>query len=92
MSQFGIQIRGRSRRLRLNYRTTAQNLAYAVGILEGEQWEALEEGQAADALEVKGNVSVRSGPRPDVLLAETESEEMTTAAEQIASWVQGEIP
>ena len=35
LSQFGIRIVGRSQRLTLNYRTTAQNLAYAITVLEG---------------------------------------------------------
>lgn len=35
LSRYGIQVRGRSRRLTLNYRTTAQNLRFAVSILTG---------------------------------------------------------
>lgn len=35
LSRFGFETRGRARRLTLNYRTTAQNLAWAVGVLEG---------------------------------------------------------
>lgn len=35
LSQFGIRIVGRSQRLTLNYRTTAQNLAYAISVLRG---------------------------------------------------------
>src|SRR5690625_2026744 len=33
LSKYGINIRGRSRRLTLNYRTTHQNLQFAVQIL-----------------------------------------------------------
>ena len=35
LGRYGIAIRGRSRRLKLNYRTTAQNLDFAVSILRG---------------------------------------------------------
>jgi superfamily I DNA/RNA helicase len=35
LGRYGIRIVGRSRRLTLNYRTTAQNLRNALGILEG---------------------------------------------------------
>lgn len=35
LGRYGIRIVGRSQRLKLNYRTTAQNLHYAVGILDG---------------------------------------------------------
>lgn len=37
LSHHGIDIRGRSRRLKLNYRTTAENLRYALGVLEGQE-------------------------------------------------------
>lgn len=36
LSKYGINIRGRSRRLTLNYRTTHENLRYAVGVLGGD--------------------------------------------------------
>ena len=38
LSRFGIKIVGRSRRLTLNYRTTAQNLHFAVGVLSGADY------------------------------------------------------
>ena len=43
LSQFGIRIVGRSQRLTLNYRTTAQNLQYAVGVLGGGSYIDLED-------------------------------------------------
>ena len=43
LSQFGIRIVGRSQRLTLNYRTTAQNLAYAINVLEGGKYVDLED-------------------------------------------------
>ncbi len=38
LSAYGIRIVGRSQRLTLNYRTTAQNLAWAVGVLSGGEF------------------------------------------------------
>lgn len=35
LSRFGSETRGRSRRLTLNYRTSRQNLAFAIGVIEG---------------------------------------------------------
>ncbi|NKZ71785.1 UvrD-helicase domain-containing protein [Rhodococcus hoagii] len=37
LGRYGINIVGRSRRLTLNYRTTEQNLRYALGILSGAE-------------------------------------------------------
>ena len=44
MSACGINVRGRSRRLRLNYRTTQEIRAWAVSILEGVSVDDLDEG------------------------------------------------
>ncbi|WP_068403110.1 UvrD-helicase domain-containing protein, partial [Kribbia dieselivorans] len=43
LGRLGIRIVGRSQRLRLNYRTTAQNLRYAVSVLAGTEYVDLEE-------------------------------------------------
>ncbi|MGH3621092.1 MAG: UvrD-helicase domain-containing protein, partial [Sciscionella sp.] len=37
LSHFGIDVRGRSRKLTLNYRTTRQNLAFALRVLGGDR-------------------------------------------------------
>lgn len=58
LSQFGIKIVGRSRRLTLNYRTTAQTLDYAMRILKGADYVDLEE-----AAETSGDyLSARTAP------------------------------
>ncbi|MGQ4549117.1 UvrD-helicase domain-containing protein [Dermabacteraceae bacterium P13077] len=47
LKHYGIEVRGRSRRLTLNYRTTAENLEYAMRILDGGDYAApLEDGEA----------------------------------------------
>ncbi len=60
LSSCGIDIRGRSRRLKLNYRTTEQIRRGAVAILEGTEIDDLD--GAADSM--KGFVSLRRGIAP----------------------------
>ena len=60
MSASGIDIRGRSRKLRLNYRTTDEIRRWAVAILEGVAVDDLDDG--LDSL--KGYTSLFRGPEP----------------------------
>ena len=75
LSRYGISIVGRSRRLTLNYRTTAQNLHYAMSVLEGGNYVDLE-----DAPEEARYRSARSGPKPVITVASTITEELDAAA------------
>ncbi len=61
LGRYGIKIVGRSRRLTLNYRTTAENLRYAMSVLDGGDYVDLE-----DAPEEMGYRSARFGPEPEV--------------------------
>ena len=83
LSQFGIRIVGRSQRLTLNYRTTAQNLGYAINVLEGGAYVDLEAGQESTA----GYRSARSGPVPQLIPCATLTEELDRAADLIRTWV-----
>lgn len=89
LSRFGIKIVGRSQRLTLNYRTTAQNLSYAIGLLRGVPIVDLEEGE-----ERSDNYrSARTGPEPRLLPYATLSDELDGAAELVRSWLDaGEAP
>jgi superfamily I DNA/RNA helicase len=59
----GINVRGRrSRRLRINYRTTDAIRRFSMATLQGETFDDMDEG-ADDA---RGEVSLRSGPAPIV--------------------------
>jgi superfamily I DNA/RNA helicase len=82
LGQYGIRIVGRSRRLTLNYRTTAQNLHYALRILQGADYLDLEE--TADT--VRDYRSARTGPTPRVLPCPSISSELDTAAAIITDW------
>lgn len=79
MAACGINVRGRSRRLRLNYRTTEQIRTWAVSILEGVSVDDLDEG--SDSL--RGYVSLLQGPKPDLVSCRSETEEL----DGIVSWV-----
>ncbi|WP_026365308.1 3'-5' exonuclease [Promicromonospora sukumoe] len=60
-ARLGIRLAGRSRRLTLNYRTTAQTLRYAVSVLGGESLVDMEN----DATSSLGYRSSRIGPPPE---------------------------
>jgi superfamily I DNA/RNA helicase len=83
LSQFGIRIVGRSQRLTLNYRTTAQNLAYAINVLRGGKYVDLEDAAESSS----AYRSARSGPMPQLIPCATLSEELDKAADLIRSWV-----
>ena len=63
MSASGINIRGRSRKLYLNYRTTEEIRRMAVAVLEGCEVDDLDEGVD----EVKRYKSLSHGPAPKTL-------------------------
>lgn len=83
LSHYGIQVRGRSRRLTRNYRTTRQNLDVAFGILDPGTYEDME-GQA----EEHHYVSPRSGPEPLLLHAADRADELSKAAELLTVWLE----
>ncbi len=62
LSQFGINIRGRSHRLKINYRTTEQVLHWATRLLGGAEVDDLDGGTDNTV----GYRSLYSGPEPEV--------------------------
>ncbi|MFN3474439.1 MAG: UvrD-helicase domain-containing protein [Blastomonas sp.] len=79
MSASGINVRGRSKRLRLNYRTTHEIRAWAVSILEGVSVDDLDDGK--DTL--RGYISVMRGASPDLVECRSEAEEL----DGLVAWV-----
>lgn len=87
LSRLGINIRGaRSSRLTLNYRTTAQNLHFAVSILEGADYRDLEEGQDSTA----GYTSARLGPNPRLVECASPADELDVVVDQVRKWLNQE--
>lgn len=83
LSRFGIKIVGRSRRLTLNYRTTAQNLHFAVGVLSGANYTDLEQGEE-DTSQYR---SARTGPAPELIACDNQTAELDTVATKIKGWL-----
>jgi len=84
----GIEIRGRSRRLKLNYRTTEQIRDRAVAILEGKEIDDLDGG--VDSL--KGYQSLRTGPEPEIRHFDGEAEEADYIVGKIRHWLDSGAP
>jgi superfamily I DNA/RNA helicase len=81
LSRLGINIVGRSRRLTLNYRTTAQNLRYAMSLLEGGSYVDLE-----DQPEETGYRSARVGPQPAIVSEPDPLTRLDHAATVLKDW------
>jgi mRNA-degrading endonuclease RelE of RelBE toxin-antitoxin system len=80
----GIEIRGRSKRLKLNYRTTEQIRTQAVAILEKVEVDDLDGG--VDSL--AGYRSLRGGPVPVIHLCERPEEEERVIIETLSHWLE----
>jgi superfamily I DNA/RNA helicase len=83
LASLRISVRGRSRRLSLNYRTTAEILAWAVPLLGTEPVTGLD-GEVDSLL---GYRSPMHGPRPQRRLAAARAEEFNLLAERVRSWI-----
>lgn len=62
LGKAGVRVVGRSRRLRVNYRTTEQIRRFAVALLEGVHVDDLDDGYDS----MKGYLSLMKGPPPTV--------------------------
>ena len=80
LGRAGINVVGRSRRLKINYRTSEQIRKFAQGILKGMEIDDLEGGVAVTL----GDHSVFKGPEPLVERCATDKAE----ADAVVAWVQ----
>jgi superfamily I DNA/RNA helicase len=87
LASLGIEVRGRSRRLRLNYRTTQEILAWAVPLLGSEPVQGLS-GEDETLL---GYRSLVHGRRPEVFAAASREEEFAYVAERVNEWLNAGI-
>ncbi|GLZ60945.1 UvrD-helicase domain-containing protein [Micromonospora sp. NBRC 107095] len=88
LSSLGIETRGRSHRLTLNYRTTRQILASAICLIDPEGYDDLDGG--SDTL--RGYRSILRGGEPEITGYPTQAAEMAALAERIRRWSNGGIP
>ncbi|MET8354539.1 UvrD-helicase domain-containing protein [Micromonospora sp. NPDC005206] len=82
LSSLGVNIRGRSSRLTLSYRTTRQILADALQIMTGEVYDDLDGGEE----DLAGYRSLLRGGRPIFHGAPTWAQERDLIVEQLRSW------
>jgi UvrD-like helicase family protein len=83
LKQLGIGIAGRSARLTLNYRTTAEILGWSIGLVRGEAIDDLNE--SLDTL--AGCRSDVHGDPPTLHAAMTEQEEMRALVKDVRGWL-----
>lgn len=82
LARYGIKVVGRSRRLTLNYRTTQENLLYALGVLEDAEFiDAAEQTETSH-----GYRSARRGPAPRAIGSTRVWEQTDAVAKTLADW------
>ncbi|MEU4643984.1 UvrD-helicase domain-containing protein [Micromonospora sp. NPDC023814] len=82
LSSLGVNIRGRSSRLTLSYRTTRQILADALQIMTGEVYDDLDGGEE----DLAGYRSLLRGGRPTFRGTATWAQERDMIVDQLATW------
>ncbi len=82
LASLGINIRGRSTRLTLSYRSTHQILTAAEAILGTGEWDDLDGGTE----DLVGYRSVLRGPRPVFRAAASWQQELDGIVEQVREW------
>jgi len=78
-TQYGVDIRGRSRTLRINYRTSHQIRSQADQLLDPESRDV--DGNVQDR---RGAISIFNGPEPDI----RECDDTDSETEQVADWIE----
>ncbi|WP_160050516.1 UvrD-helicase domain-containing protein [Nocardiopsis sp. FR4] len=84
LKALGINVVGRSQRLRRNYRSTQQILTWSRPLLEGEEVEALADGGTES---LAGYRSALQGPRPTTHAATTPGEEWDALVKRVREWL-----
>jgi superfamily I DNA/RNA helicase/mRNA-degrading endonuclease RelE of RelBE toxin-antitoxin system len=87
LGSLGIEIRGRSSRLTLTYRSTHEILTAASRILGAESWDDMDDG--TDSLE--GYRSVLRGPQPEFHAYASWQEELDGILRQVRKWTGGDV-
>jgi len=78
-TQYGVDIRGRSRTLRINYRTSHQIRSQADQLLDPKSRDV--DGNVQDR---RGAISIFNGPEPDI----RECDDTDSETEQVADWIE----
>lgn len=87
MSQCGVDVRGRSRKLRVNYLTTEETRKWAVRLLEGRSFDDLDGSQDSQ----KGYCALLRGEPPQILEAETFADEVESILTHLKALQQASV-
>ncbi|MCD9625294.1 UvrD-helicase domain-containing protein [Rhabdothermincola salaria] len=85
LSKVGINIRGRSKKLKINYRTTRQILRWSLAVLGEGEYDDLDEG--TDNQDVAGYHSFLDGAVPTCVGFATRGEMIEGLAERVKQWI-----
>ena len=85
LSKVSIEVRGRSKRLRINYRTTHEILRWSLAVLGEGDFDDLDTG--TDAQDRAGYHSFLHGAPPSVNGFDTAAEMAAGLADQVARWI-----
>lgn len=88
LSHCGIDIRGRGRKLKINYRTTDEIRRFAVGVLEGRPIDDLDGGLD----DQKGYVSLTHGSPPTVRTFDSMSDELEFLGAHVTQLISQGVP
>lgn len=88
LGRCGINIRGRSRKLRLGYRTTEETRAWAVRLLEDREIDDLDGGQDDN----RNFKSLTHGPEPRLVHLRTRSEQANWIAQYLNKMLERDEP
>lgn len=83
LSQCGIDVRGRSRRLKLNYRTTDRIARCGLAVLHGTTVDDLD----GEVDTLRGYTSLRTGVAPEIQVFRAEAEEAAFVARKVGHWI-----
>ncbi|MEN4422116.1 UvrD-helicase domain-containing protein [Mycobacteroides chelonae] len=87
LREVGINIAGRSSRLNINYRTTAEILGWSLGLLRGEPIDDMEGGLDS----IAGCKSHVHGKPPELCGHDSVDTEAAFIAERVQDWIEGGI-
>jgi superfamily I DNA/RNA helicase len=89
LSKVGINIVGRSRKLRINYRTTHEILRFGLQVLGDGKFDDLDDG--SDQHDFAGYHSFLHGPEPVFVGERSEQGQHAALIEQIKQWIDGGV-
>lgn len=88
LSHCGVDIRGRSRKLRINYRTTEETRKWAVALLEGRSFDDLD----GNPDQQKGYRSLLRGEFPQIIVTPNFAEEVKQILKHLDLLKKNEVP